>query len=100
MKVLERASTPTGVKIQVEDWREDYPTVCNAISLAAYPTCQNYVNEGYFFPKPGERFRFDTFGRWASNEEVWQAFEGLRTGVRSLKEFEDHLWDPKYKGLI
>lgn len=46
MKVLERAKTPEGFDIQIEDWEEDY-SFMNIHSLTAYPIAKNGSHRFY-----------------------------------------------------
>ena len=58
MKVLERAKTPDGVDIQIEEWNEDYEFIPYASTVAAYPVSKTSIS-GAFSPKAGKRFRAD-----------------------------------------
>ena len=36
MEIIERAIMPNGTEIQLEDWSEDFPGVCE-LTIGAYP---------------------------------------------------------------
>ena len=52
MKVLKTGEMPNGTAIQLEDWREDYPTVWDTVSIGAYPIAKNTGKWGgkYYLP--------------------------------------------------
>ena len=94
MKVLEKAITPDGVKIQIEDWRVDY-SCFNTISIAAYPTMRSLPkSKKLHFNEPGNKFRVSIDRGFNNDQEVLNAFEELKTGKQSIMDFSKHFWDP------
>lgn len=91
MKVLKTGEMPNGTAIQLEDWREDYPTVWDTVSIAAYPIAKNA--DKWDWGRGGERFRLSINRGWKSNEEVQAAFDGLAAGTLTLEELADRFWD-------
>lgn len=92
MKVIERATTPNGIEIQIEDWSGDYDFMAYAGTIAAYPIAQeSSVNT--FEPKIGQKFRlsFD----FTSTKEAATCFEQLKTGKKRLTDFASDK-DKKY----
>jgi hypothetical protein len=100
MKVLEKAYTPDGILIQLEDWSENY-SFMNTYNIGAYPKAKN--SSKYQWIKAGYEFRLDIHG-FNSNEEAEQVFNDLITGKRKLTDLADLYWngnkDKYYMGLI
>jgi hypothetical protein len=100
MKVLERAKTPEGIDIQIEDWKEDY-SCFNVLSIAAYPIAKN--TSKYRWIEGGKRFRLD-INKFNNDEEVKQAFNDLANGVKQITDFAEQFYngdkDKYYMGLI
>lgn len=92
MKVLEREKTPEGVDIQIEDWTNDYDCF-KTISIVAYPIAERKPQNRITWTTAGRPFRIDINRKWNNNEEVMNAFELLRTGAKTIKEFADQFWD-------
>ena len=46
MKVIERAVTPDGVKIQIEDWKEKYSFI-NTFNIGCYPVASMSQNQPF-----------------------------------------------------
>ena len=93
MKVLERATTPNGTKIQIEDWTQDYDCF-KTLSIATYPiaTRKPITTEIPFF-EMNKPFRVDINRDWKSNDEVKKAFEELKNGTKNILDFGKHFWD-------
>jgi hypothetical protein len=100
MKVLDRAVTPDGTKIQIEDWKETY-SFCNIYDIGTYPIAKN--TSKYRWVEGGKEFRL-TLTRFNSNEESKQAFADLISGAKTITDFADHFYnrdkDKYYMGLI
>ena len=97
MKVIDRAITPDGINIQLEDWSEynseKYPNLYG-LSITAYPVAQrtgkNRIIEG------GKKFRLTIeFNPYANylNHDVKADYEGLKSGVKSLEDLATHFWN-------
>lgn len=100
MKILERAKTPEGFDIQIEDWEEDY-SFMNIHSIAAYPKAKN--GSKYQWIKAGEEFRLG-INRFKNNEEAKQAFDDLINGIKTIEDFSEQFYHGNkhrfYLGLI
>ena len=100
MKVLERAATPDGTKIQIEDWKEDYSFI-NVLSIATYPMAKN--TSKYRWVESGKTFRLD-INKFNNDEEVYQAFNNLVNGDKQITDFSEQFFnadkDKYYMGLI
>jgi len=100
MKVLERAKTPDGIDIQIEDWKKSYSCV-NVLNIAAYPIAKNTSHWGWI--RAGEKFRLQ-IDRFKNDKEVKQAFNDLINGTKQLTDFADQYYhndkDKYYMGLI
>lgn len=94
MIILKRDKTPDGTTIQIEDWRKDY-SCFNTLSIAAYPIMRRLPNSvTLYWHKPGEKFRVSIDRAFNDDQEVMNAFEDLKTGKKSIKDFSNHFWDP------
>lgn len=93
MKIIEKATTPNGIKIILEDWKKDY-SCFNTLSIAAYPIMQKLPqSRPLFYHTPGNPFRVDINRGWANDDEVKKAFEDLRNGIKEIKDFANQFWD-------
>lgn len=92
MKVLERAKTPQGIDIQIEDWTEDY-SCFDTLSIAAYPKSERMPKSRKSYVTPGETFRVSINRGFTNNEDVRKAFEELKQGVKTVKDFANQFWD-------
>lgn len=77
MKVIERAITPDGVKIQIEDWKEKYSFI-NTLNISCYPTATKTQNSPFGL-RNGKTFRLN-ISKFSSDEEVKEIFKKLKTG--------------------
>ena len=89
MIIRERSQMPDGTKIQIEDWKDDYPGTITTLNIAAYPKAKR---EGFWIRR-GEPFRLDMSRGWTSDDNVREAFQALELGALSLEELKDHYWD-------
>ena len=98
-KILRKDTTPNGEKIQLEDWKEVYPTIEKTIKIAAYPVAKN---GGYWIHK-GDTFRLELSRNFSTDREVIHTFIGLVSGELSLDDLTTHYWntdkDLYYMGL-
>lgn len=101
MKVIERAKNPDGVKIQLEDWTENYP---NQYDIAAYPTAKR---NGKWLICSGEKFRLQISTNehlGYTRETLFHDFECLKSGEKKLEDLAEHYWngnkDKWYMGLL
>ena len=90
MKVIKRSTMPDGTSIQIEDWREDYPTVFENYSIGAYPIAQR--TSKYKLIEDGRKFRLDITSLNAE-DDVEQVFQDLENGTITLESLSDHFWN-------
>ena len=88
-QILRRDTTPNGTKIQIEDWKELYPTVEKTIKIAAYPTAKN----GGYWISQGDTFRLDISRGFSTDSEVEYIYNGLINGAISLEDLAEHYYD-------
>lgn len=91
MKVLQMDKMPDGTDIQIEDWREDYPTTFDTVSIAAYPVAKNTGR--YRLVQGGKRFRVSMCREWKTNDEVNGVYAKLISGEVNLNALSDHFWN-------
>lgn len=90
MKIIEKATTPNGIKIQLEDWRENL----YGFTIGAYPIAKN---SSYFIIK-GKNFRLDISANKTTNytnDDIKRDFEALKSGEKTLKDLASHFWNGK-----
>jgi hypothetical protein len=97
MKVLEKALTPDGIEIQLEDWSEhntaEYPNVYG-FTIGAYPTAKNTGK--YRWVQGGEKFRLSISQnkyKNYTNENVKADFEALKSGEKKLQDLSEYFWN-------
>ncbi len=90
MKILQEARTPQGIEIQIEDWTQDYSFI-KTVSITAYPIAKNTGKYGWI--RGGENFHLGITREWASNEEVYSAFNELVNGTKKLEDFADRFYN-------
>lgn len=95
MIIIRKDVMSDGVKIQLEDWRdnntEEFPDVYG-ITIAAYPMA---INSGTYLIKSGERFRLQiSSNKYAnySDADVVADYDCLVSGQKSLKDLADHFY--------
>lgn len=99
MKIIERAVTPNGIKIQLEDWSENntkaYPNL-HGFTIGTYPIAKNTGK--YRWVEAGRTFRLDISMnqyRGYLNDDVKADFESLKSGEKLLEDLADHFWNGK-----
>ena len=90
MKVLEKAFTPEGTTIQIENWKEDYSHV-KTFNIATYPIAKR--SSEYKWIEDGKTFRLDISRGFNTDEEVKQAFNDLLTGVKTISDFSEQFYN-------
>lgn len=91
MKILEKATTPGGVAIQLEDWGEDYPGVIG-YSIGAYPIAKS----NYCFTKISEQFRLSILEnkhKGYTGENVKADYEALKSGTKRIEDLAERFWN-------
>lgn len=97
MKVLERAITPNGVNIQIEDWSQNYSFFKFGNIVATYPKATQTASNGYY-PKFKETFRLEF---WCENcIQTKEIFEALKNGTKTLKDYASFIRDIQYLDFI
>ena len=96
MKVLERAKTPDGIDIQLEDWSdgntEEFPDLYG-FDIGAYPIAQC---TGKWFVEGGKTFRLTIAQNkyiGYTNEMVKADYEALKTGEKTLQDLAPYFWN-------
>ena len=83
MKVLEKATTPDGVKIQIEDWKEKYSFI-RTLNIACYPIATKTQNSPFGL-RNGITFRI-ALDKFENDEEVYTTFNKLQSGEVKIEE--------------
>lgn len=86
MKVIERAVTPDGVKIQIEDWKEKYSFI-NTLNIGCYPVATMSQNSPFGLEK-GKTFRLN-IDKFKNDEEVYEVFNKLKLGEITIKDLSN-----------
>lgn len=98
-KITKRDTMPDGTKIQIENWKEVYPTVEKTIMIAAYPVAKN----GSYWIRKDETFRLQISRSFSSDKEVECIYQGLIDGVIKLEDLSEHYYngdkDKFYMGM-
>lgn len=98
MKVIERAKTPNGIDIQLEDWSENYSFA--GLSIAAYPIAKASRN----FARAGEPFRLEIDFYRKNDDETRADYEALKSGEKRLEDLAEHFYyhkdDERMLGMI
>lgn len=99
MKILEKATTPNEIEIQLEDWSDqntaEYPDLYG-LTIGAYPTAKN--SSKYKWIEAGNKFRLGiTANKYSnySNDDVKSDFEALKSGEKILEDLAPHFWNGK-----
>ena len=100
MKVIKESKMPNGIKIYIEDWRENYPFY-KTQSITAYPVARNTGK--WRWVRSGKKFRLG-LENFESDEQVYAIFERLEKGEIKLEELHKHYYwgnrDKYFMGLI
>lgn len=99
MQVIERAKTPNGIDIQIEDWHKDYYFMAEASTVATYPqaTKTDYTSK-LEYPRANERFRLAI--RFNNKDEAKQCFDNLKNGTKQLQDYHEHFTNKNYIDYI
>ena len=112
MKVIERAKTPDGIDIQLEDWSENYSFA--GLSIAAYPIAKasrNFARAGEpfkleidFYRKNDDEARADYEALKKNDDEARADYEALKSGEKRLEDLAEHFYyhkdDERMLGMI
>ena len=98
MKILEKATTPDGIDIQIEDWSDTY-SFMNILRIGAYPIAKQSDTVWII---PNERFRM-SLDKFKSDSETLEVFRKLKNGNYKLEDlteyFEEKTKNMYYLGL-
>ena len=86
MKVIEKAITPCGVKIQIEDWKENYSFI-NTLNIGCYPTATKTQNSPFGL-RNGKTFRLN-IDKFKNDKEVYKVFNKLKLGEITIKDLSN-----------
>ena len=93
MKILEKATTPDGIDIQIEDWSDNY-LFMNILSIGVYPTAKQSDTVWII---PNERFRM-SLDKFKSDSETLEVFRKLKNGNCKLEDLTEH-FEEKTKNM-
>ena len=99
MQILLKGTTPDGMKIQIEDWSDEFPNICNKNStIGFYPTCKTSIikqDRPYMppYPERGNTFRADL--DFHNEQEAREAFLLMCGGARDYLSYMEY-----YKGNV
>ncbi len=79
MRISEKAKTPDGVPVQLEDWGDFY-------LIGAYPVAKNYGR--YELIKRGSPFRLTI-----KTSAPFSDFDNLKTGAKTIEDMAGQFWD-------
>lgn len=91
MKVIEKAVTPEGYNIQIENWKEDYPTIFKTLGIGAYPKA-NDTNK-YGLIRRNKPFRVDICRGFNSDDKVYEVFRSIVDGTTQIKDYAEQFWE-------
>ena len=93
MKILEKATTPDGIDIQIEDWSDTY-SFMNILRIGAYPIAKQSDTVWII---PNERFRM-SLDKFKSASETLEVFRKLKNGNYKLEDLTEH-FEEKTKNM-
>lgn len=93
MRVIKKGVMPDGVKIQIEDWSEDYDFHTESDTLAGYPIAKKTLNTPLQYPELYRPFRVSF--NLGNRKKTETAFNDLINGNKSLRDFIEYIDDPK-----
>ena len=92
MKILEKTTTPDGIKIQLENWSEHDTDKYNyGLIIGAYPVAMNSHESGYIVRGDYFRLSIDSSENLNyTNDDVKRDFEALKNGEKKLEDLKEH----------
>lgn len=102
MKIVKKGVLPDpryrhngGMRMQIEDWSEDYSFHKPADMLAAYPIAKSsLVREWNSYPEAHRSFRLEM--QFDSKEAAEQAFDDILSGKTTLLDYTEYMRHPEY----
>lgn len=98
MKVLERAITPNGIAVQIEDWSQDYYFHKFGDVVATYPKATHTSTDRLEYPKFKEKFRLKF--NCKNNAQAQEVFNNLKNGTKTLLDYSNLVLEKKYLEFI
>lgn len=99
MKILEKATTPDGIDIQIEDWSDTY-SFMNILSIGVYPIAKQ---SDTIWIIPNKRFRM-SLAKFKSDSETFEVFRKLKNGSYKIEDLTEHFEEKTnnmyYLGLL
>ena len=85
-----------GMRLQIEDWSEDYSFHKSADMLAAYPIAKNSRPAIWttYYPEAHRTFRLEL--KFDSQESAEQAFDDIMNGRAELIDYKEYMTHPEY----
>lgn len=97
MKVVKKGIMPDNTPIQIENWNEDYDFFPQSSTIAAYKKSKATL-DGRYAPKAKKLYRFEFDFKNAAETEI--VFHALLNGEKTLPDYKDKLYYPKYAECI
>lgn len=99
MKILEKTTTPTGIKIVLEDWSDKNTKEFSnlyGLQIHAYPIQKRFGKwqRGYY--EPNSRFLIlIAMNQYVgyTNDDIKADFEALKSGDKSLEDLANYFWN-------
>lgn len=91
MIILEKAITPDGIEIQLENWDDGF---ANGLAIGAYPVARANSENGWI--QCGNKFRLTIPNNKYlnyTNGDVKNDFENLKTGRKSIAVLSEYFWN-------
>lgn len=97
MQVIDKAITPDGTEIQLEDWHtkntKAYPDL-HGYTIGAYPIAKNTSRSGWI--RKGEKVRLgiarNEYAKY-TDDMVLADYEALKDGTKTLTDLREHFWN-------
>lgn len=89
-----------GMRVQIEDWSEDYSHCKPADMLAAYPLAKHSRPAIWtaYYPEEHHTFRLEL--KFDSKEAAERAFDDLVNGRTALLDYKENMTHPEYVECI
>ena len=93
MRIVKKGVMPNGIRMQLEDWSEDYPFFAPVAHIAAYLVArESRDREGVWrYPERGKPFRLSFYFGMDKSAEL--AFLALQDGEKALTDFSEYVDD-------
>lgn len=95
MRVVKRGIMPDGVKIQIEDWSEDYTFLNPSATLAGYPIAKKTLPSKNTWSYPEVYRPFRVSFEFADSEITEKVFNDLINGKKTLQDLKEYTSRPE-----